>query len=303
MRTTGLKFAMLALVLVLAVSLTGCVKDKKALTLMPDGSGKLDFRLGFNAKLIEDTVGAMMPEGGEGGSMTDDDPTDLDLAEIQDRYQGFVAFTMPKVETSSDGWKYVTFTGYFDDINKVAIFDEGDEEDGDESGEEGEEHGGEGEHGAEAVESDDAAPTATFKFAKTETGYVLEVVTVLKEKDEDMGGQEEESNPEMEKMVFGMMAAMLKDLEFGWVVNMPGPVTEAAGFELAGRQATFVVKGADLANAEDMKKLAEDTLPSGFSFEVCAIAVPASASRAIRSQVPTIIFRSNFSILIFSAVG
>ncbi len=256
MKSISIKAAMLVLVMIAAVSLTGCIKDKKVLTLMPDGSGKMEFRIGFNAKLIEDTVGAMMPPGAESEDESDDaDPTDLDVGDLRDKFEGFVAFTEPKVEDGSDGWKYVSFTGYFEDINKVSVFGEAEDEDSEEDANEGMDEGmGGGEEAPEPVDEPTREPTASFKFEKTEAGYSLEVTTVLQENNSDMGG-EQEANPEMEKMVFGMMGAMMKEMEFAWVIGMPGQVISAEGFALDGRTATFKITGADFSSAEDMKKL------------------------------------------------
>ncbi len=255
MKSPTTRTALIALVMIAAVSLTGCVKDKKLITIMPDGSGKVDFTVGFNAKLIEETVGGMMPGGGEdeGGMMGNDDPTDLDLGDLKENFAGFVAFTAPKLEEGSDGWKYVSFTGYFENINDVRIFDESDDEEFDDDG--GEETGEMGME-EEPAPARERESKARFVFKKTEAGYSLEVVTTLKEKDEDMGGPEE-SNPEMEKMIFGMMAAMLKDMEITMAFDMPGAVSAAEGMTVDGRNATFKLSGADFASAADLKKLSE----------------------------------------------
>lgn len=250
MKSLITRTALIALVMIAAVSLTGCVKDKKVITILPDGSGKVDFTVGFNAKLIEETLGGMMPQGGQGGGgLGDDDPTDMDVNDLQENFAGFVAFTEPKVKDGSDGWKYVSFTGYFENINDVQFFDEGDDQD---SGEDADEMGGD-EDPAPAAERESKAK---FVFKKSEAGYTLEVVTTLQEKDEEMGG-DEESNPEMEKMVFGMMAAMLKDMEISMAFAMPGAVSSAEGLTVDGRTATYKISGSDFTSAADLKKLAE----------------------------------------------
>jgi hypothetical protein len=250
MKSPMTRTALIALVMIAAVSLTGCVKDKKVLTILPDGSGKVDFTMGFNAKLIEETLGGMMPQGGEGGGMVEDsDPTNVDVNDLKDNFAGFVAFTEPTIKDGSDGWKYVSFTGYFENINDVQIFDKGKDEATDEDSDE---MGGD----EDPAPAEERESKAKFVFKKTETGYTLAVVTTLQEKDEEMGG-DEESNPEMEKMVFGMMAAMLKDMEISMGFVMPGAVSSAEGMTVDGRNATYKVTGADFKSAADLKKLVE----------------------------------------------
>ena len=76
--------------------LEGCFSVDNRLTLMPDGSGKID--LSLSAKVDKQ------------------DPTDL-LA-FGKYIEGIVALT-PAVDEFKDGWKYSRFTAYFEDINKV----------------------------------------------------------------------------------------------------------------------------------------------------------------------------------------
>jgi len=254
MKSLMSRTALIALLMIAAVSLTGCVKDKKVITLMPDGSGKVEFTLGFNAKLIEETLGGMMPQGGEGGGMMgDENPTNIELSDLKENFAGFVAFTDRKITEGADGWKYVSFTGYFENINDIRIFDEGDDDDSEDYTEEEPDEMGMGEEPAPAKERESRA---RFVFKKTETGYILEVVTTLKDKDDDMGGPEE-STPEMEKMIFGMMAAMLKDMEISMAFGMPGAVSAAEGMTVDGRTATYKVSGANFSSVADLKKLAE----------------------------------------------
>lgn len=93
-------------VLTAAVCLTGgCVKMKQVLTLMPDGSGKLAFVLGVSDSLA--------PNGGR-------DPLAQyaleNLLEEGGIPAGVVAITPPE-RWEDDGFNYVAYTMYFEDIN------------------------------------------------------------------------------------------------------------------------------------------------------------------------------------------
>jgi hypothetical protein len=105
MLTRTLPLFALTLCLLLA---GGCVKVKQVVTVMPDGSGKLEFTFGVSQALAaqagedpleEFTLENMMDEGG--------------LPE------GVVAMTEP-TRWEEGGYDYVSFTMYFEDINAVS---------------------------------------------------------------------------------------------------------------------------------------------------------------------------------------
>lgn len=105
MLTRTLPLFALTLCLLLA---GGCVKVKQIVTVMPDGSGKLEFTFGVSQMLAaqagedpleEFTLENMMEEGG--------------------LPQGVVAMTEP-TRWEDGGYDYVSFTMYFDDINEVS---------------------------------------------------------------------------------------------------------------------------------------------------------------------------------------
>ena len=96
--------------LIAAVSLLGgCIKVRQTLTLMPDGSGAIDLRVGMSAQLI-----AMAQQQGE-------DPFgDLDPDELMDQAEGIVAISEPVME-EADGYTFMSFRAYFTDINEVSM--------------------------------------------------------------------------------------------------------------------------------------------------------------------------------------
>ncbi len=114
-----LRFACVALISVLA---SGCIKSQQTLTLMPDGSGKMEISVGFNTKAGQQLNGGLggPPPGQVGGGLGQKMMTDLDPLKLESVGEGFVAFTKPeKLEVR--GWEIITFTAYFDDINKVKM--------------------------------------------------------------------------------------------------------------------------------------------------------------------------------------
>ncbi|MEM9415326.1 MAG: hypothetical protein AAGA29_07610 [Planctomycetota bacterium] len=97
-----------ALMLSLAVLLAGgCVKMKQIVTVMPDGSGKLEFTLGVSQMLVQ--------QAGENPL----DEFTLENMTGDEMPQGVVAFTAPE-KWQDGGYEYVSFTMYFEDINELS---------------------------------------------------------------------------------------------------------------------------------------------------------------------------------------
>lgn len=107
--------AVLTLLVVLALT-PGCIKFKQVVTVMPDGSGKIEMRIGLSQQLIE-----LAKEQGE-------DPFKEMVPEaMAEKAQGIVAYTEPKRETQGN-FSYISFSMYFPDINKVKLGEMGDGE-------------------------------------------------------------------------------------------------------------------------------------------------------------------------------
>lgn len=201
---------MLLLVTAAAFLVSGCVKLKHATTVMPDASGKMTFTVGANKQ---------MQQPGQ------PDMTEVNLLEMNDDSSGFVAYSKPKV-TEEAGWKYVTFTAYFDDINKVRL------------GKEGEGN----------------QPPATFTFAKEGEGYKLSITNAMTA---SMGkGIAEQEDPEPQQMA--MVQAMLAGFKIEETYEMPGAVSAIpAPGTSAARVATVVVTDADVFNKAKGKVLVD----------------------------------------------
>lgn len=90
-------------------AMTGCIKFKQVMTLMPDGSGKIQMRIGLSEQLV-----AMAKEQGE-------DPfKEFTPGDVGEGVEGIVAFTQPKKEKQGN-YTYMTIDMYFRDVNKVKM--------------------------------------------------------------------------------------------------------------------------------------------------------------------------------------
>ncbi|MEM1098929.1 MAG: hypothetical protein AAGH92_09080 [Planctomycetota bacterium] len=99
-------------VVLLTLLIPGCVKFKHALTIKPDGSGKVEITIGMS-----DTV--LAHQGDDGKEL-------IDLDELVDQEnRGFVAFTAPE-SWAEGGFTFYRVVGYFEDIERVVI--EGDDD-------------------------------------------------------------------------------------------------------------------------------------------------------------------------------
>lgn len=159
---------MLILLLTAGGLLPGCVKFKSALTVNPDGSGKMQLRVGMSEQMMQ--------------HQDDLDLGDLDELMAQEEL-GFVAFTRPE-EYDEAGFSYVVITGYFEDVNELVM--EGiSPEMGDEAGADG---------GTTFAFDGDAG---TLTISRTMLGQMAA--------DAD---SEEMADPQMRAMMAGMMAGL-----------------------------------------------------------------------------------------------
>ena len=115
--TTLIRNLTLASLVLIATSLTGCIKFKQTTTVMPDGSGKFDISFGISDQMMQ-----VAQQQGE-------DPfAEMDPKEMSENAKGIVAFTEP-VKEKKGGYTYMSFSAYFEDINEVELSgpdDEGD---------------------------------------------------------------------------------------------------------------------------------------------------------------------------------
>jgi hypothetical protein len=185
--------------LTLTLALTGCVKFKQAWKINPDGSGKMTMTMGFSQQVL-----AQMPED----PFADlDDPTEM----IAQEDNGWVAFTRPQVRTE-DGYKFATFTGYFEDVSQVT-------------------YSGDGGNG-------DMLPTSY----KLEDGTFVVMNPMLGQVVKSMKEDQSMQDPQMR----AMMAPMMQGLEMTESYEMPGNVQSAEGYRIDGQTATKTLTDQDL---------------------------------------------------------
>jgi hypothetical protein len=208
----------------MALALAGCFQVEQKTTLMPDGSGKLEFTIGIKAE--------QGPFGGPG----DEDPFENvgDPDEIEKNVKGIVAWTQPVVE-EKDGWKRMRITGYFEDINKVRFLDEEQDEEG--------------------------APNVQLAFElKGSTLIVKDKIT--EEMFKPIGGGVD-GEDEFAKQMREMMKGMFKGMKLSVAVAVPGKIAEAKGFtSTAGRDARLDVGEELLLGAMDGKEEAKKKIES-----------------------------------------
>lgn len=104
-----IRLAVVAGLLCLACGLSGCVKLRQALTLMPDGSGKVELRFALSESLVKLS------------QQNDEDPFKEVMPDvISDKSKGIAAFSEPKLTKQGD-FTVMTYWAYFKDINKLSI--------------------------------------------------------------------------------------------------------------------------------------------------------------------------------------
>ena len=223
------------------VGLNGCIQFGHSTTLFPDGSGKVTMQVGFKKSMIK-----MMEEMGKSmGAEEKMDPLSefTDPAKLKETGEGIVAWTAPKRDEDND-WIKLSFTGYFEDINQVKIYNKNPQP------------------GAEA----ERKVAFDFKYERTSGGGGT--LTMNNGATEDLskmapGGEEGQNNPEMAKAMLEMMKPMLEGMKVSFTVKVPGPVQEAGGLEKKDNTASFSIDGdtmiAAMGNPEgpEAKKLKE----------------------------------------------
>lgn len=212
----------LAGVLTAAVLTAGCVKHKHETIIFPDGSGKIQIDLSVNEEIFEQ-MRSMVP-----GASEMDEP-DL-AAKFVENIEGVSGITTPK-QQSKDGWLSASFAVYFEDINKVKIFQDG--------------MGGRQE-------------TVRFSFKKQGEGFVLEIddQTLADEQVERLNEMDEEQL----EMAWTMVKSMFEGMELTQTITLPGTITTAEGFDKnEKRSASISYSGDKFETLDDVLKLAKIT--------------------------------------------
>ena len=119
----ALKLGIVALVFGLGMG--GCMQMEQTTTLYPDGSGKLVMTIGLKKSMIAQIEmmarGFGAPEGEDEGEEMDFFDGVTDPVQLDANSEGIVAWGKSKKEDVGE-WIRVTTTGYFEDINKVKVY-------------------------------------------------------------------------------------------------------------------------------------------------------------------------------------
>ncbi len=198
----------LACLAAFALLAAGCLKAKQQTTVNPDGSGKMQITFGVSEQNAEQM-----------GDMPFTNLTAEDAKKLEDN--GFVAFSKPE-EKTENGYKYVTVTGYFMDVNNVK-FDMG--------------------------EGDPDQKPVTFSM---EEGKLTVNNSTLMQMAADAS---QEQIPEEQKP---MMKTMLEGMEITETYDVPGEVNSAEPYMTEDGMVMAKVTVDDLLAAESptLKKLA-----------------------------------------------
>ncbi|MEL7087463.1 MAG: hypothetical protein AAGL98_03330, partial [Planctomycetota bacterium] len=180
-------FAHTCLLVALTLALAGCVKFKQVWSINPDGSGKMTLTYGFSETALQ--------QAPEDPFANLDNPEEL--IDLDDR--GWVAFTRPQIKTEG-GYKYATFTGYFEDLNQVTF------------------SGDAGNGNMEATRYGFKPDTFTIN-----NGMLSQVIKTLQE---DQLAQDPAAKAQMLLVTAGM--------EFTETYRLPGQITDAAGYAADG---------------------------------------------------------------------
>lgn len=207
------------------LALGGCIQAEQGTTLFPDGSGKLSVKIGVKKSMLQmmEQFAQANPQGGSAN------PLDQfsDPAKLQENSEGIVAWAKPE-KTEKEEWIYITTAGYFEDINKVKMYNV--------------------QPGPGGTQDRKLAFAA--KYEKTDAGHVL---VFRDESTGDLGqglpggGDGAGDNPELAKAIVEQMKPMLEGMKVSVKMTVPGPITEApAALEREGRTASLSLGAEDI---------------------------------------------------------
>ena len=202
----------------------GCIRYQEELIVLPDGSGKMTLHMGFNLEILDKLKEMGMDPKEDDGKM------EFDAKDLED-FEGIVAITKPKHE-KKDNWQTWTVTAYFDDINKVKLYQKGDNRD------------------------EERKLKVSFAFKKEGEGYVLDIDDRLMESDDTK--KMDDMPEEGAEQAWEMVKQFLKGFEVSRGVKMPGAVTTVEGFaKKEGRGASNRIDEASIKGMSDLTKMSK----------------------------------------------
>jgi hypothetical protein len=210
--------------------LAGCFQGEEKTTLYPDGSGKIEFTMSVKKSLMKMVEAAAKSRGEP--RLAPDALDGLDRPERLARMaDGIVAWRVrPRREDGE--WIHFSFTGYFEDVNRVAVY-----EDQPQAG------------GLVARQK-----TLSFRYERRPGGGTLAVerskgVEKISEL-RNRGPQPEGAEAEGVKAMAELMRPVLQDFRYAVSLTVPGRIERAEGLSPGdGRTARFVLDGEAILGA------------------------------------------------------
>lgn len=223
-----LTIRLVALCVFVGAASSGCFQMEYAATLMPDGSGKIKVVFAMKKSTLDMMRGFAKQFGGE------ESPDPLaqftDPKELEKNSEGIVAWSKPVVKTEG-GWERVTMTAYFENINKVKIYQADNSPAGD----------------------GERRLLASFDYtSEAGGGGTLIVINGSMQEMDERRQEMPDLPPEMRQGMRDMMKPMVEGLNIVLSVTVPGTVEEAVGFtSKKGPTATFQMTGDEILEAMD----------------------------------------------------
>ena len=207
---------------------SGCMQFQEEWIILPDGSGKMVIRVAVDLETLRksEKFGVNPKDLEKQLSFSD---LAFDKAELGN---GFVAMAKPRIE-KKDGWRIMTITAYYEDINKVTFGRAGD------------------------------SSKIKFSFKKEGEGYLLEVDENLFSDAKLDGLDKVEDVPEEQaEAAWEMVKDFTVGFELARSVKMPGAVTSVDGYaSKTGRIAINKLTESDLQGLKDIAKAGKIAKP------------------------------------------
>lgn len=219
---------LVALCVFIGATTSSCFQAEYAATLMPDGSGKIHVSFAMKKSILDMMRGFAKQFGGEEGS----DPLAkiTDPKELEKNSEGIVAWSKPEAKTEGE-WERVTVTAYFEDINKVKMYQTDNLDEG----------------------GDERRLLASFDYtARADGGGILIVTNGPMQQMDERQQEMPDLPPEMRQGMMEMVKPMIQGLKIAMSVTVPGEIEEAFGFtSKKGSTATFRIAGDEILEAMD----------------------------------------------------
>jgi len=203
----------------------GCIQGDEATTLFPDGSGKVVIKLA-----LKKSVAKMLEAAAKQQTLPENPLDEITNPErMAENSEGVAAWKIGAREEDAE-WIRVSYVGYYDDINRVRIYDTKTTPDG----------------------ARQRVLSYAWKYEPSGKGGTLTLAAGAKETVKDLDGRAAAAGggEELGKAMLETFKPMFEHFRVSVSVTVPGPVVEFRGFgEKKDRTATYTVDGKSLLDA------------------------------------------------------